>query len=204
MKKPLFLAAIAALALFSCSEDAEQPTAEQVTFNTARPAGSPEENMRDFLENKAILLLPRVESKLDPFGETTAKSFSLISYSDITASSYIINGDEYNDLGEGNDEEANDGIYTSIGLYSPEERPFNPEVLDIRYSSEFKFHEQLKEELEIGTVVERKIPIKAIKKFVKRVFEWMVAACDWSYTYEGTSSLGFPCSQGGCVVVECW
>ncbi|UUV22411.1 hypothetical protein [Paenimyroides aestuarii] len=160
--------------------------------------------MNDFMLYKAVVEFPRVTS-LNENEKLTAKSFALISYSDLINPTYIYDGDEYNDLGLGNDIEAGDGIYTSNSLYEVEETNFDYQKLNINVSSKFTALNLLKEEFENKTLSERKPKPKRgggwRGAIIGGAIDYLLG-CDFKTTTEGKSLLGFSC-ESGCIEIDC-
>lgn len=107
--------------------------------------------------------------------------------------SYIFDGIEIYDDGEGYDEEAGDGIYTSARLFTPAEGN-NPDAINIMHiGSDFQFQDKLDQFLTDNQYVTFGKPKRKVSIEVK-------GGCKVRYTFSGNSSVfGIPCKYGGCV-----
>ena len=160
--------------------------------------------MTDFVKNEVTVDLPRVLTNDYPKGEWSAKSFTVISYSDEFSATYIVDGEEYNDEGTGNDLLANDGIYTSFGLYSAPQEAFDYEHLTFHGSPEFAHGALLDQEFSTQTLGKKRPKLaKGLGGYILGAAIDYLSGCSYSYTYIGSSSAGTPCSWGGCLVIKC-
>lgn len=156
--------------------------------------------IEDFKLYKATIIFPRVASN-DPNENRSAKSFALISYSDMISSTYIVDGVVYNDNGSVNDLIAGDEIYTSEELYKADMTVFDFEHLKYIASPDFTAHNEIKQDFANGNL-ERRAPPRGIKGFLLGLASDFVMSCHYSYTTQGTTVLGFSCASG-CWQIDC-
>ena len=154
----------------------------------------------DFKLYKATINFPRVASK-NPLEIRSAKSFALISYSNMITHEYIVNGELYNDNGTGNDLIADDEIYTSDSLFQPETTPYNYRTLKYDASPDFTAHDKIRDDFANGNLQLRSRP-RGVKGFVIGAAVDFLMGCSYYYSTAGTSLLGFSCSSG-CFFIDC-
>lgn len=170
-----FLAITGGVILVSCNkQNMDQNQSKQISSNVEKSTILTSDEVALFY--KSVALVPQKHLKLNQETEF-AQRFSLLNFNEscVLLDSYILDGIDYSDDGQLNDQVAGDGIYTSV-ITKPIDQYYEAPINEAFTAETFEHIDE--------------IPSGFIK-----------FGCKIKTTYSGYSAMGFPCSWGGCIVI---